>query len=155
MRIKAILFVLLGAVPAIALAQGMGSDDTQYTADRQDAAPASDDPADVWAVVEAQWNAEEKGDRKWLDNLLTDDFSGWSRESPAPRNKASTKMWDRYTDSLGSMTMDGSVVRIAAHVGRGDRHLPCRGRGRALDERAWRRRALPPSASGRRRSGGL
>lgn len=59
---------------------------------------AADDQADVWATVEAQWDAEEKGDKKWIDRMLVDDFAGWSKTSPAPRDKASTEMWDRYTD---------------------------------------------------------
>lgn len=56
------------------------------------------DAADVWAAVEAQWNADEKGDDDWIDTMLSDDFSGWGKESPAPRNKASTRMWDRFAD---------------------------------------------------------
>ena len=62
-----------------------------------------DDQADVWALIEAQWNAEEKGDKKWMDRLLTDDFSGWGKESPAPRGKASTKMWDRFNEEVSQM----------------------------------------------------
>lgn len=62
-----------------------------------------DDQADVWAIIEAQWNAEEKGDKKWMDRLLTDDFSGWGKESPAPRGKASTKMWDRFNEEVSQM----------------------------------------------------
>ena len=61
------------------------------------------DQASVWAVVEEQWNAEEDGDKKWLDELLAPDFSGWPKNSPAPRNKASTKMWDRFNDSQGRL----------------------------------------------------
>lgn len=61
------------------------------------------DSADVWSIVEEQWNAEEKGDERWIDRMLTDNFSGWSKNSPAPRNKNSTKMWDRFTDQQGSM----------------------------------------------------
>lgn len=65
-------------------------------------AQSVDDQADVWSAVEAQWTAEEKKDKKWIDRLLTDDFVGWGKDSPAPRNKASVKMWDRFTDTLGS-----------------------------------------------------
>lgn len=61
------------------------------------------DQADVWATVELQWNAEAKGDEKWIEKLLTDDFSGWSNSAPAPRGKASTAMWDRYSDTLGKL----------------------------------------------------
>jgi hypothetical protein len=61
------------------------------------------DSADVWSVIEEEWNADEKGDKKWPDRLLTDDFSGWGNDSPAPRSKSSTKMWDRFGDQLGKM----------------------------------------------------
>ena len=64
---------------------------------------ATNDQADVWSVVEQQWNAEEKGDKKWIDQLLADDFTGWQKNSPAPRNKASTKMWDRFSDTQGNV----------------------------------------------------
>ena len=64
---------------------------------------AVSDQADVWAVVENQWNAQEKGDRKWVDELLTEDFTGWGKESPAPRGKASTKMWNRFAAQISEM----------------------------------------------------
>ena len=64
---------------------------------------AAGDRADVWSVVEQQWDAEEGGDKKWIDRYLAEDFSGWQKNSPAPRSKASTKMWDRFADSQGSM----------------------------------------------------
>jgi ketosteroid isomerase-like protein len=61
----------------------------------------ANDPADVWATIEGQWEAEENGDDAWLDELLTDDFSGWGKEAPAPRSKSSTRMWDRFADEQG------------------------------------------------------
>lgn len=61
------------------------------------------DQASVWAVVEKQWNSVESGDRKWTDELLVDDFAGWPKISPAPRNKASTKMWNRFNESQGKL----------------------------------------------------
>jgi len=61
------------------------------------------DQADVWAQVEQQWTAEEKGDNKWMDKLLTDDFSGWGKGSPAPRGKSSTKMWNRFNEQISNM----------------------------------------------------
>ena len=72
------------------------------TASAQDAAEV-DDQADVWTTVERQWNAQEKGDRKWVDELLTEDFTGWGKESPAPRGKASTKMWNRFAAQISEM----------------------------------------------------
>jgi ketosteroid isomerase-like protein len=64
---------------------------------------SQDDQADVWATIERQWDAEEKGDKKWIDRLLSDDFSGWGKNSPAPRSKSSTKMWDRFSDEQGQV----------------------------------------------------
>jgi len=64
-----------------------------------------DDQADVWATVEEQWAADEKGETKWIDRLLADDFSGWGNDSPAPRNKSSTRMWDRFNDEQGNTVM--------------------------------------------------
>ena len=60
-------------------------------------------PIDVWSVIEQEWNADEDGDRDWPDRLLTEDFSGWGYDSPAPRSKTSTKMWDRFSEQLGKM----------------------------------------------------
>ena len=61
----------------------------------------SDHAADVWSTVEATWDAEEKGDKRWIDRMLSEDFTGWSKNSPAPRDKSSTAMWDRFNDEQG------------------------------------------------------
>lgn len=65
----------------------------------------ADDQASVWAAVERQWDADEQGDQEWIERMLTDDFSGWDRESPAPRSKPSLRMWDRLQDSQGKMVL--------------------------------------------------
>lgn len=62
-----------------------------------------DDQAEVWALIEEVWNADEDGDRNWPDLLLADDFSGWNKNAPVPRIKSSIKMWDRFNDQLGKM----------------------------------------------------
>jgi len=64
---------------------------------------SDDDQADVWATIEGQWEAEKKGDKDSLELLLKDDFSGWGKNSPAPRSKSSTIMWDRFSDGQGQM----------------------------------------------------
>lgn len=64
---------------------------------------AAGDQAAVWAVVEKQWNDVAGGNKKWMDELLADDFTGWPKNSPAPRNKASTKMWNRFNESQGKL----------------------------------------------------
>lgn len=90
MRVSAVLrlfFVLSGlAFTNVAFAQDAGSD-----------------LADVWSVVEQQWDSEAAGDKKWIDRYLAEDFSGWQKNSPAPRSKSSTKMWDRFADTQGSI----------------------------------------------------
>lgn len=63
----------------------------------------ADDRADVWTAVEQTWNAEEKGDSKWIDQLLTDDFSGWDKTSPAPRGRSSTRMWNRFNKEISDL----------------------------------------------------
>ena len=42
----------------------------------------AEDRADVWSIIEQQWDAVENGDRKWTERFLADDFSGWPRNSP-------------------------------------------------------------------------
>jgi ketosteroid isomerase-like protein len=61
------------------------------------------DQANIWSVVERQWNEVADGDTKWIDELLAADFSGWPKNSPAPRNKASTKMWNRFNETQGKL----------------------------------------------------
>jgi len=83
------------------------------------AATAQDDrndEADVWATIEDQWEAEESGDDDWMDRLLVDEFSGWAKDSPAPRSKSSTKMWDRFSDDQGQ-TIEHELYpyRIVVH----------------------------------------
>ena len=77
---------------------------------------ASDDAADVWAAVEAAWEADEKGDKRWVDRMLTDDFAGWSKNSPAPRSKDSTEMWDRFSEQQGkSLAHELYPLSIVVH----------------------------------------
>jgi len=67
---------------------------------------AQDEPSDganVWKIVEEQWNAVGDGDRKWPERLLADGFSGWDKSAPAPRDKASTVYWDRFMERRGQM----------------------------------------------------
>lgn len=64
---------------------------------------SGNDQADVWATVERQWNAAEGGDDDWFGELLVDEFAGWPNSSPAPRNRASTEMWDRFMEGVATM----------------------------------------------------
>jgi len=57
---------------------------------------SGDDQANVWATVEEVWAAEERGDADWVDQMVSPDFMGWPYASPAPRSRASTRMWTRF-----------------------------------------------------------
>ncbi len=60
---------------------------------------AQDDQATVWSIVEQVWSAMEQGNVGWVDDMLLADFVGWPEASPAPRSKASTRMWSRFDSS--------------------------------------------------------
>ena len=62
-----------------------------------------DDETDVWIAVEAQWDANENGDKDWIDRMLMDGFYGWGKGTPAPRSKSSTRMWDRFNNEQGKI----------------------------------------------------
>ncbi len=63
----------------------------------------TDDAADVILIIEEQWEAEQNGEKDWLDEMLHPKFSGWQKNAPAPRSKSSTKLWDRFSDTQGRM----------------------------------------------------
>ena len=69
---------------------------------------ASDDAADVWSVVEAEWDDSESNKRNHLDRVLTENFMGWGRNSPAPRSKDSTIMWDRFNNEQSELNANRS-----------------------------------------------
>lgn len=70
---------------------------------QDDVADTSQDEADVWAVIEEGWNADENGDREWIDRLVAEDFTGWTKNAPVPRGRASIKMWDRFAEQEGQL----------------------------------------------------
>ena len=57
---------------------------------------SADDQVNVWSTVEQLWTAEEQGDDSWVETMLSADFMGWPDSSPAPRSKASMRMWTRF-----------------------------------------------------------
>jgi ketosteroid isomerase-like protein len=77
---------------------------------------SADDQAAVWATVEEIWSAEERGDDDWVDRMLSADFMGWPNESPAPRSKASTRMWARFNaDQSKGLTHELYPLSIVVH----------------------------------------
>lgn len=68
------------------------------TASAQD---ATDDEADVLLTIEREWEASRKNDQDKIDDMLTVDFMGWGKTSPAPRSKTSTSNWSRFSAEMG------------------------------------------------------
>lgn len=62
---------------------------------------ATDDEADVLLTIEREWEASRKSDQDKIDDMLTDDFMGWGKTSPAPRSKTSTSNWSRFSTEMG------------------------------------------------------
>ena len=60
-----------------------------------------DHEADVLLTIERAWEANRKGDHDDFDDMLLDNFLGWSKTSPAPRSKTSTSRWHRLNDEVG------------------------------------------------------
>ena len=98
-KIRQIATLLLWLVPVAAQAQG-----------------SSDDQAAVWAAVERIWTAQEDGDQDWVDSMLSADFMGWPSNSPAPRSRASTRMWARFdADQQKSLAHELFPLSIVVH----------------------------------------
>jgi len=80
----------------------------------------TNDEADVLLTIEREWEASRKGDQDKIDDMLTDDFMGWGKNSPAPRSKTSTSNWSRFNTQMGrivryelyplSITVSGDVA---------------------------------------------
>ncbi len=83
----------------IASGQESADEDAAAEAAPTDVAPVPD-PADdyiaVWSVIEEQWEASQRGDRRWVERLLSGDFSGWPKQAPAPRDKGSIRLWNDF-----------------------------------------------------------
>lgn len=62
--------------------------------------PANDE-ADVLLAIEREWAAARKGDQDKVDDMLTQDFMGWGKSSPAPRTKRSNSQWRRFNEQMG------------------------------------------------------
>ena len=80
----------------------------------------TDDEAAVLLAIEREWEAAQKGDQDDIDDMLTQDFMGWGKSSPAPRSKNSNSQWRRFSEQMGrvvryelyplSITVHGDVA---------------------------------------------
>jgi len=80
----------------------------------------TDDEADVVLAIEREWEATQKGDQDEIDDMLTQNFMGWGKSSPAPRSKNSNSQWRRFGEQMGrvvryelypqSITVHGDVA---------------------------------------------
>jgi len=96
---RTILMVLALAVSRNAIAQG-----------------SVDDQAAVWQAVETIWEAGENGDQEWVEKMLSADFMGWPKHSPAPRSKASVRLWNKFdTEQSSGLTHELYPLSIVVH----------------------------------------
>ncbi|NIO33190.1 MAG: DUF4440 domain-containing protein [Gemmatimonadetes bacterium] len=76
----------------------------------------SDDQLEVWAVIQAQWQAAMEKDATWPERFLHESFLGWGNENPAPRDKASTDKWTRYgMENSTTLMQELSPIGIVVH----------------------------------------
>jgi len=75
----------------------------------------SSDEAAVWAVIEQQWDREERGDSRWMEDLLVADFMGWPNDAPAPRNRESMRMWNEFGNKQ-SKTLEHELYPLSIVV---------------------------------------
>lgn len=76
---------------------------TAAPAQDEAAAPAISDDTAVWSVIERAWRAERDSNARWVEELLSPDFVGWGYESPAPRDKSSTRLWTAFDAKQGNL----------------------------------------------------
>ncbi len=67
------------------------------------AAPLVSDDSAVWSVIERAWRAEREGNTRWIESLLSADFVGWTNDAPAPRDKASTRLWNAFDSKQNNL----------------------------------------------------
>ena len=100
------------AILASTLLLASGNAIAQDSADDQ----AANDQAAVWSAVESIWAAEESGDNKWVEEMLSADFVGWPNNSPAPRTKSSVRMWNNFDqDQTNRITHELYPLSIVVH----------------------------------------
>ncbi|UCC85247.1 MAG: nuclear transport factor 2 family protein [Gemmatimonadota bacterium] len=76
----------------------------------------SGDQLEVWAVIQAQWQAAMEKDATWPERFLHESFLGWGNENPAPRDKASTDKWTRYgMENSTTLMQELSPIGIVVH----------------------------------------
>lgn len=98
-------FIQLGGLLAMLMASS-----TPFAQETQD------DQATVWSIVERLWSATEQGNESWVEDLLLADFVGWPAESPAPRSKASTRMWSHFdNDQTKGLAHELYPLSIVVH----------------------------------------
>ena len=90
------------------------------TASAQEEMPAATDTvsaqSDVLIVIEDQWDAEQKGEKDWIERLVAEDFVGWANNWPAPRNRSSVQLWDRFSDKHGSKMIEHELYPLSILV---------------------------------------
>ena len=76
----------------------------------------SDAQSEVWAVVVESWEAIRDKDIEWIDRYVHPDAIVWGTGYPMPRNRESTRRWNRYEfENSTTLAHDFSPGGIVVH----------------------------------------
>lgn len=80
---------------------------------------------EIWNLEQQQWKMDSAKDMSWMDTMVHDNLKYWSTGDAVPRDKASLKLWSRYSseDSTTlvhelfphSITITGNVAVVQYH----------------------------------------
>ncbi len=80
----------------------------------------SPEQQEVWNLEAQQWKMAAAKDTMWLSTMVDPNISYWGVDQPAPQNRASLSIWEKYNNSNGtvlaqelfpiSMTINGNVA---------------------------------------------
>lgn len=75
---------------------------------------------EVWKLEDQQWKMAAAKDDSWIDKMSHPNLSYWDNDQVMPRNRASLKRWNRYSNANStvqeqelfpiSMTITGNVA---------------------------------------------
>ena len=61
--------------------------------------------SEVWAFIEADWDAGMQKDLTRFEQNVHPSFQGWDNGNPAPRDRDSTLRWNRFGDETSTTLM--------------------------------------------------
>jgi hypothetical protein len=63
----------------------------------------SKEQQEIWKLEEQQWKLSAAKDSSWIETMVHPNLNYWNNNWPAPQNKASLLLWDRYNNSSSTV----------------------------------------------------